>query len=160
MSANMTDEIAFKLGKFDFPAFYSMVYSVDDDLIDFFEWQEHPFSTGKVGCIKKDIFTKISHKVNFVRGRLKGYSVKIEKNKINVHWANSYDLRDLFATCVYDVLFDLCLGPAREDGGRQFKENAPRFLVTKSETIGTIPGTPSVEITGDEDAIKYLIGGL
>lgn len=158
MSAKMTNDIAFKLGKFDFPAFYSMVYSVDDDLNDFFEWQEHPFSTGRVGCLKKDIFTEISHKLNFVRGRLKGYSVRIEKNKVSISWTNSYDLRDLFATCAYDVLLDLCLEPPREDGGRQFKKNPLQYSVIKSEILGTIPGTPSVEIIGDEEAIKYLTG--
>lgn len=163
MNQEMTDEVAFDLGKFNFPAFYSAVslQSCPSEYKNFFNWEKSIFSsTDKWGYLKQDIFTQISHKLSFIRGRLKGYSVSISENKISIGWANSYDLRDLFANFAYDVLHDLCLEPAEADGGRRYKSNPPNFSVVKSETLGTIPGTPSVEVTGDENVIKYLTGEL
>src|SRR3990167_6589713 len=111
----MTDEIAYKLGKFDFPSFYSFVRWYPNKepfpLAHFFTWglgmgwpvdtsdNNHNTNWSSIslsGKLKTELFTEISHKLNYIRGRLSSYSVKIEETKIYVCWANSYDIRDFF----------------------------------------------------------------
>lgn len=178
----MTDEIAFKLGKFDFKSFYQFAtWKLNKEpfpLLHFFDWS-FPGGLGGTPCkqvageyvtdwenmtiggvLKTEMIKDISHKLNYIRGRLTSYSVVIEKNKIYVGYANSYAFRDFLAQCLDDVIMDkFILLPQREGQfGRSFANNAPKYKITKSETFGTCPATPYLELEADEEIVKYIVG--
>jgi hypothetical protein len=153
MSSGMTDEIAFKLGKFDFPAFYSMAY-YQDELKDFFDWTPGWSDSVKlVGSLKRECFTKDSHKLNFIRGRLQSYSVFISDEEIKICWANSYDLRDIFADFTEEIV-------RHKWGPMNFQKEkfGLKFEIIRSETLGTVPGTPYVRVIADKEIINYILG--
>lgn len=182
MIYTMTDEIAYKLGKFDFPSFYQIaMWKVNKEpfeLAHFFDWRI-PGGMGGWACkqegetyvtdwenvqaggyLKLEEIKEISHKLAYIRGRLDSYSVKIEKDKISVHYANSHNFRDFLAQCFEDVIQDKFMLLPKKDGawGREFNQNCPKYKVMKNERIGTIPCTPSVTLEADKEIINYITG--
>ena len=178
----MTDEIAFQLGKFDFPHFYQQaIWRLNKEpfpLFRFFDWR-FPGGFGGTPCnyvdgeclpdwenmtiggtLKTDEIKEIAHKLAYIRGRLQSYSVSIERNKISVHYANSHSFRDFMAQCLNDVIFDKFVLLPSEDGGmsRKFSDKRYKYSIIKSETHGTIPCTPCVILEADEEIIKYIVG--
>ena len=179
MIFTITDETAFKLGKFDFPHFYSQarwkVNKEPFELAHFFNWglgmgwpcdpvtyETDWYNIQLYGSLKTKEIKEIPHKLAYIRGRLQGYSVSITENTISIHYANSYDLRDLLAECLQDVIMDrFVLLPQKEgEPGRSFNSNAPKYNITKNEIVGTIPGTPSVTLEADKEIINYIIGKI
>lgn len=174
----MTDEIAFRLGKFDFPHFYSdAIWKLNKEpfpLLYFFDWsmgmgtpckneEGHPTDWEGFnlhGRLKTETIKEISHKLNYIRGRLDSYSVKITEESILICYANSYDFRDFLAECLEDVIKDKFVLLPQVDGelGRSYNRNCPKYQIIKSETVGTIPGNPHIELKADKEIINYLIG--
>lgn len=175
----MTDEIAYRLGKLDFPHFYDqVVWRVNQEpfeLLRFFdwflssgtpchqvgdEWETAWDSFCLRGCVKFEEIKTISQKLAYIRGRLSSYSVSISPTTITVGYANSYKTCDFFASCLTDVIMDRFVLGAAKDGEpyRCFAANPPKYSVRKSETLGTIPGTPSVQLAADPEVISYIVG--
>lgn len=179
----MTDEIAYQLGKFnDFPTFYS--YAVwrpnkqPFPLYRFFTWGLSwggvPLKNNNLsetdwenvtlyGSLKTSEIKTISQKLAYIRGRLQSYSVKIDENQIWICYANSYDFRDFIVDCFNDVLNDKFLLDKIGDNGeliRNFtpKDTIPKWTIEKSETVGTIPGTPQITLKADKEVIDYILG--
>lgn len=98
----------------------------------------------------------ISQKLTYIRGVLKELPIDIESNKISISWANSYDLRDLFASSLYDVLTD------KYYNNTIFEKNKsrPKFTIEKREFLGWYPGVPRVELVADEEVIDYIRGKI
>ena len=165
----MTDEIAFELGEFKFRSFYSNVeWKMNLEpfpLYYFFDWsvggfgvrlKKTPKDTYVVdwenwvvsGKLKREMFTEISHKHAFIRGVLKShYSKNIKPTSINLCWANSYNLRDMFYDFTLDVLMSN-YGIISRD-----------VTMTKGETAFTCPGTPHIKIEVSEEVINFLKDG-
>lgn len=175
----MTDEIAYRLGKLDFPCFYDQVLwkmnKEPFELLYFFKWSlgsatpcrragekwETDWNAFSLfGQVKFEEIKTISQKLAYIRGRLSSYSVAVTPTSIYVGYANSYKTRDFFASCLTDVIMDrFVLEPPKNGGiGRCIIMNHPKYSIQKSETIGTIPGTPSVELVADPEVISYIIG--
>ncbi len=159
---SMTDEVAFELGKFDFPCFYEhALWRVNIDpfpLYHFFKWKMGwgiPVSGGEEskvlwdeikleGMLDLTKFTDISHKLAYVRGRLNSYSVSSTETTLSVGWANSYRIRDFFVECLEDSLkvnFGL----------------ATKWTIEKGEGKCTIPGTPYAKLTADKHVIDFIL---
>ncbi|MEK6878447.1 MAG: hypothetical protein AABY22_02505 [Nanoarchaeota archaeon] len=173
----MTEETAYKLGKLDFPCFYSQVLWKMNrepfELANFFEWNmgmgwpckksdkgEYITDWENIylhGSLKINEFKEIKHKLAYIRGRLNSYSVNIQNNTIKITYANSYNLRDFLTKCLEDVIMDKFVLLPEENGVRKFSDKIPKYTITKSEIIGTIPGTPSVELIADKEIIDYII---
>lgn len=172
----MTDEVAFQLGKFDFPHFYHLAqWKLNKEpfpLFRFFDWH-FPGGLGGTPCkkingpdgeeyvvdwesmtiggmLKLDTIKDISHKLNYIRGRLTSYSVKVGKNKITICYANSHAFRDFTAKCLAEVILDKF--------NVIFPDPSLHYKITCGETIGTIPATPYVELEASEEIIKYIVG--
>lgn len=165
----MTDEVAYKLGKFDFPSFYNIVlWRVNKEpfeLAPFFKWELPGMGVGckfingewvtdwesiaASGYLKLEEIKEISHKLAYIRGRLDNYSISISKNEISVHYANSYNFRDFLAQCFEDVI----KYKFKKD---YFNQPPLHYYIKKGENIGTIPGTPSVTLLASEEIIKYI----
>ena len=180
MIFTMTDDIAYKLGKFDFPHFYQIaMWKVNKEpfeLAYFFEWtlpgglsgwpckrvgEEYVTDWENIqagGDLKLDLIKDISHKLAYIRGRLDSYSVRIEENEISVHYANSHNFRDFLAQCFHDVIMDKFILLPKTDGelGRVFNKDAPEFSIEKFEVYGTIPSSPSVKLKTTPEVIKYI----
>ena len=175
----MTDEIAYRLGKLDFPCFYDCVlWKINKEpfeLIHFFDWSlgfgtplhkvgdklETDWNAFTLfGRVKFEKIETISQKLAYIRGRLSSYSVTIDATSIHVGYANSYDTRDFFAICLGDVIMDrFALEPVKlGEIGRSITLNCPKYCIQKSEIVGTTPGTPSVELKGDPEVISYIVG--
>ncbi|MDP2692401.1 MAG: hypothetical protein Q8O88_02030 [bacterium] len=182
MIFTMTDEIAYKLGKFDFPnVFYSNVlWYVNKEpfeLAAFFRWTV-PGGLGwpckktsgnyetdwenipANGTLDLNNIKDISHKLAYIRGRLSSYSVNITETSISVCYANSYEFRDYLAQFLQDVIRDkFVLLPERDDElGRRYNLKSPMFAITKNENFGTIPGTPGITLIAPKEVIDYIVG--
>ena len=169
LPSEMTNEIAYRLGKFDFPSFYGSVrldIGQPVDLYNFFEWTKDSQGVS-YGNLKTNTFNKEdSHKLNYVRGRLSSYSVSVTNTTIHIHYANSYDLRDFMARCINDVCINkFVLDPPTIDPKsgckrRVFKnsKDCPKFEVWNKERVGTMPGTPYIEVIADKIVIDYITG--
>jgi hypothetical protein len=163
----MTDEIAYQLGKLDFPhLFYDTVMwklnKEEFPLAYFFNWY-FPGGLGGMaakqegdhyvtdwenqsigGSVKFDKIKEISHKLNYIRGRLSSYSVTITENTIHVNYANSRPSRDFFTKCLNDIIYD------------KFS-----FLSVHKISTGTEYYCPLVEwvkLEADKEAIDYIVG--
>lgn len=168
---NMTDEIAYQLGKFDFPSFYSYVmwYMNKEPfpLLCFFDWGLQGGTPCKqngdkydtdwsnfhlMGKLKPEKFETLSQKLAFIRGRLDSYSVTITPNQIEVCWANSYDLREIFAKFLNEILFN------KFTLSESVEEKKYCWNIRLLEDMGTFPGTPSLSISANREVINYIVG--
>lgn len=170
----MTEEIAFELGKFDFPSFYQIaLWKINKEpfpLAHFFSWTVpggmgwpcKQLSDGSYetdwenltvgGRLKTEHINSIPLKLAYVRGRLQSYSVTVTDKTIKVYYANSYEFRDFFAQCLRDILTDKYWAAPNN------MMTAPKWTICVGETLGTIPGTPWVKLEGDEEVVKYIVG--
>lgn len=170
----MTEEIAFKLGKLDFPCFYQLVqWKVNKEpfpLAYFFRWsvpggiggwplvyneaKEHVTDWQNLtasGSLRTELIDSPALKLAYIRGRLDSYSVSIFSGSIRVGYANSYNLRDFLAQCFQDVLAE------KFWYGKNMIES-PKWTVSLGEDLGSIPGTPWVLLEGDLEVIEYIVG--
>lgn len=179
----MTEEIAYKLGEFNFPSFYqNAIWKPNKEtfpLASFFNWglsggwpckrktdgsgeyEEDWTNISLSGGLKLSEIKTIGQKLAYIKGRLKSYSVTIEPTKIRVLYANSHNFRDFFAQCAHDVISDKFVyeEESTESGGlklRRFKRNSPNFKIITAEGIMSIPATPYCEILADTEIITYL----
>lgn len=178
--SDMTDEIAFEIGRWNFPSFYSCIrWKINRESCKyyyFFDWSlgwglpcKDLEGTGKYitdwenielwGTLKTEKFKKISHKLSFVKGSLQSYAGHINKDRIVFAYANSYDLRDFIAKCLEDVIKDEFLLEKDQGkfGERAFNRNCPEYKIVKDEIIGTMPGTPKTELIADKKILDYFI---
>lgn len=155
----MTDEIAFKLGEFNFPRFYDMAMwqpNIEDfEYAYFFNWSAgmglfcflgegnpHSFT----GHLNESKFETLNHKLKYIQGRLSSYSVTITDTSIHIGYANSHKSRDRVAKWLDEILKD-------KFGGQK------TWLITTSDGLKTtIPLTPSVQISSDKEVIDYITG--
>jgi hypothetical protein len=162
----MTNEIAFKLGKLDIADFPCLFYDTvlwrpnieDFRLFNFFKWNgptrmRHGKARDNViiwtfsfsGELNENKFVNNEQKLAYLRGRLTSYSVKIEPTLICVGYANSYNSRNRFEKWAKDLIYE------------KFSFDKS-IKVTKGETLFTCPGTPWVQIEADEEVINYIKG--
>ena len=149
----MTDDIAYVLGKFDMKHFYGdALWAVNLEPFEyhhFFTWsmgnKVMRDSEGRgdyfnlVGTLNTNLFTNVSHKLNYIRGRVSSHSVVWNDGQLTVYWANSYNLRDFFVKCLEDVL--------RAEG--------VVYTIEVSEgIIGSCPGTPGMTLECDSEVIS------
>lgn len=156
----MTDKIAFALGEFNFPSFYSSVmwYGELDDfpLHPYFDLNTndaHDPRYGEksfTGRLKTEMIQDTSHKLAYIRGRLRSYSVFIERDKIKVSYANSKDLMDFFTECLYEVIMSKFFNRSNTI------ESMFSFSLEKRETFMTAPKCFTVVLTASPDIIRYI----
>lgn len=155
----MTDKVAFDLGKFDFPHFYQdVIWRINKEpfpYIHFFNWGlpcgtpcKNDYSTdwenfSLKGGLKTNMFTDISHKLAYIRGRLTSYSVNITENSISVCWANSHNLRDFFAKCLTEIVLD--------------KFTYIKYELTKDNGLMMTPATPEINFISSKEVIDYIV---
>lgn len=166
----MTEDVAFKLGQFDFPSFYSYatwrVNREEFPLFKFFKWGspkpswqdcdgDFNWTNGftLMGALDFNQIKTIPQKLAYIRGRLTSYSVAISENKIHVSYANSTDLRDFFSQCLEDVLAD-----------RYWKDllngkfTSEEYTVNTKENKSTFPAALEVELVATKEIIDYITG--
>jgi hypothetical protein len=155
----MTEEIAYNIGAFKYPSFYDSAswalkaYTVFE-YVNFFVWGYGGYATAPFesqilhGRLREEMFTDLSHKFNYIIGRLSSYSVGIEKNRISVVYANSIKSRDRFAKWLDEIL--------------TVKYGKIGWVIKKIESGCTCPLAPGLTVEGDEDILRSLtenIGG-
>jgi len=162
----MTEEIAFKLGVFDFPRFYSQVLwklnKEPFELFKYFKWS-FPAQCGPTckiaddgksfitdwenlqigGTIKFSLINSTKLKLAYIRGNIKGGHCKVSEEELSFIFANSYDIRDVLAEIIEEVLFE--------------KFGDGEFSLELGQTLGTCPGTPYIKLKARREIIDYLV---
>lgn len=157
ISQQITNEIAYALGKMDFPRFYDYALwkpNIEEfEYVYFYNWfnprQCSPDGQNWVwfmeGELREEMFKTLEQKLSYIRGRLAAYSVTITDTSIYVGYANSYGSRDRVEKFLNEILKD-------KFGGNK------TWTIKKGETPGTIPGTPFINLIADSEIIKYITG--
>ncbi len=158
----MTNEIAFEIGKGDFPRFYdSPTWRPNVEYfkyVKFFDWS-HPMYGGKValgvqeeikwewifhGSLKESFFD-LEHKRFYIKGVLASYAGKKNLDSLSFCFANSLPTRDRVAKWAEEILKD-------EFGGQK------TWQIRKDEKH-TVPIVASLVIEADEEVVDYLTSG-
>ena len=152
----MTDEIAFQLGKGDYPSFYDSPEwrpNIEKfEYVHFFNWgnpiegrQENEESWMWIfyGQLKEDCFTNLDFKKSYIRGILNSYAGKVLETSIVFNFANSSKTRDRVAKWADEILKD-------KFGGQK------TWSIKKDETP-TCPMIVRLFIEADEEMIKFLV---
>lgn len=155
----MTNEIAFELGRFNFPCFYDIVIwspNVKDfEYANFFRWKsgmglyckiEDDYKHTFCGYLDEEKFKTLEHKLKYIQGRLSSYSVKLQDNYIHIGYANSYESRNRVVKWAHEIL-------KKKFGGLKTWE------IKTGEHGLTTPGTPYLEIFGDSELIAFIKEG-
>tara|TARA_R110000772_G_scaffold249530_2_gene363890 strand:+ start:53275 stop:53781 length:507 start_codon:yes stop_codon:yes gene_type:complete len=156
----MTEEEAYKLGQFRFNGckFYSSIIVNSTEFQDFelkqyFKWNKSSFSfkDGRdelCGTLKTDeLYSRFTNKdkLAYVQGALNGSAVLKRYNpegKIEIYWANSGDLHDLFLKCLNDLVLEhgIC-------------ESTVKVVSSKTYTV---PICNSVAVYADETFLNLI----
>lgn len=162
----MTEEIAFKLGVFDFPRFYSQVLwqlnKEPFELFNYFKWSFPTFfgTSCKIsddmktyftdwenlqigGTIKFDLINSTKLKLAYIRGNIKSGNCTVSEQGLYFVFANSYDIRDFLAEFIEEVLTE--------------KFGKLEFSLELGQTNGTCPGTPHIKLKARKEIIDYLV---
>lgn len=151
----MTNEIAFQLGKGDYPRFYDSPEwrpNIEEfEYVHFFNWEspikgqqenEENYTWLFYGHLKEEVFTSLDFKKSYIRGVIGSYAGKILETSIVFGFANSSKTRDRVAKWADEILKD-------KFGG------VKTWTIKKDET----PSCPMIVrlfIEADEEAINYL----
>lgn len=105
----MTDQIAFLLGEFNFPCFYSTVTVEDVDsfeLSHFFQWTSSwPNLNYKwFGLLKSELISTPSQKLAYIRGKIKTSKKTNKAGQITITYANSSDFVALIQKYLEEVM--------------------------------------------------------
>lgn len=158
--SQMTNEIAFRLGKGEGQKFYDSAMwrpNLEDfPLCHFFDWKLTSLSFGSLdgkdwdihlnGTLKPEKFETIEHKLHYLRGRLSSYSVIIIPDSLSISYANSYASRDLWAKWAREVIEN------------HFGWGRKTFEIITGELCGTVPGSPYVILKADKEIIDFIKG--
>jgi hypothetical protein len=153
----MTDEIAFDIGKGIIDAFYDIpvwIPNVNDEkcskYIGFYKWEfwnGYGTQCSFAGSLKEDLFKTIEHKRQYIKGRLSSYSAATTETSIVVGYANSFKSRDRFGKFAQDIIFD------KYDFIHPLTSSVKIIM---SQGMASIPATPNISITADKEIIQYL----
>jgi hypothetical protein len=157
----ITNEIAFEIGKGDFLSFYdSPTWRPNCEYfkyVRFFDWgnpnqygtpnsdKELEWNWHFIGSLKENLFN-LEQKRHYIRGVFASYAGKIVENHLSFCFANSFPTRDRIAKWSDEVL-------KNKFGGERV------WLIEKSQNMLTCPAIASLKIKGDDEIITYLTDG-
>lgn len=147
----MTNEIAFEIGKADFPRFYDMpIWSPNVEkfkYVHFFEWSSPRQGGGRYedgeyycnwsfyGSLKESSFD-LEQKRHYIRGVLASYAGSYSDNILSFSFANSFGTRDRIAKWIDEILKD-------KFGGIK------TWTIEKSDGMNTCPAIANLTIKCD-----------
>lgn len=156
----MTNEIAFEIGKGDYNRFYD--YPTWKPNVEYFKYAKFfnwgnptqggaPKLNGEIewlwffyGSLKEELFN-LEQKKHYIKGVLASYAGKILGNSLSFNFANSSGTRDRIAKWADEILKE-------KFGGK-------KTWVMKKDEKPTCPMIVSLVIEADEEALSYLTDG-
>ena len=150
---DMTNDIAFDLGAFNYPCFYDMAVWIPNKesfkYVNFFEWSAPVYSNLNwtfYGDLNERKFETLEHKHYYIKGRLSSYSVHIKDDSITVFYANSVESRNRFVKWAHELLIV------------NFGENE-KWSIKKMDGGNTVvPNTPGLILNANKEIINYFTG--
>lgn len=156
--SQMTNNIAFELGRGDYPRFYDMprwAPNVENfKYAYFFEWSSPVRAGGRhengeyycnwyfYGSLKEEFFINLEQKRHYIRGVINSYLGNYDKNSLSFCFANSFQTRDRVAKWADEILKDR-FGEVRS------------WSITKSDCMETCPAIARLNIEGD--CVAFLL---